>query len=247
VTLEQLARDAIAANPAWYHSIELAPGIVTPGVVDLRRVARRLLPDDLRGRRALDVGTFDGFWAFEMERRGAEVVAIDVEAIESAEWPPLSRPRLERESRELGVELGTGFRLAAGCLGSAVQRVVCPVYELDAESIGGAVDFAFSGAILLHLRDPVRALERVREVLPAGAELRLYEPVSIWLSLSARRRPAASFQAAAGEFNWWVPNLAGLAAYLRAASFEQIRRLAVFRPPSTARMRQYYAAMRATA
>ena len=242
---EERAREAIAANPVWYHTIELAPGIATPGVVDLRAAAERLLPDDLSGRRALDVGTFDGFWAFELERRGAEVVAIDVDSLESAEWPPLSRARLEREATSLGIELGTGFRLAAECIGSNARRVVCPVYDLEPEAIGGPVDLAFSGAILLHLRDPVRALERIRGALAPDGELRLYEPISIRHTLASPRRPAAAFQAASADFNWWLPNLAALAAYLRAASFTEVRRLALLRPPSSARMRQVYAAFSA--
>lgn len=40
----QGARDAIASNPVWYHTIELAPGAVTSGVVDLRGAAAKLLP-----------------------------------------------------------------------------------------------------------------------------------------------------------------------------------------------------------
>ena len=58
--------EAVARNPAWYHTIELAPGVVTPGEIDLRKLAARVLPDRLDGLRALDVGTFDGFWAFEL-------------------------------------------------------------------------------------------------------------------------------------------------------------------------------------
>src|SRR5215212_12012394 len=85
------ARDAVAANPVWYHTIELAPGVITPGYVDMRPVAERLLPDDLSGKRALDIGTFDGFWAFEMERRGAEVTAIDVDDVQQYDWPPRMR------------------------------------------------------------------------------------------------------------------------------------------------------------
>ena len=67
------------ADVQWYHSLELAPGVVTPGWFDLRPMAAKLPWPTLTGLRCLDVGTFDGFWAFEMERRGArEVVAIDL-------------------------------------------------------------------------------------------------------------------------------------------------------------------------
>jgi len=41
-------------------------------------LAERLPWPDLRGARCLDIGTADGFWAFEMERRGAaDVLATD--------------------------------------------------------------------------------------------------------------------------------------------------------------------------
>ena len=236
-----VARAAIGANPVWYHTIELAPGVVTPGQIDLRGVASRLLPDDLSGKRCLDIGTFDGFWAFEMERRGAEVVAIDVDKLEAAEWPPRSRARMEQTSKELGVELGRGFRLASEALGSNVQRVVCSYYDLTPEAIGGHVDLAFNGAILLHLRDPVRALERARAVLKPDGELRVLEAVSMSMTLRSPRRPAASFQAAASDFNWWVPNLAGVHAWLQAAGFVDIRRTTIVRAPATRRMRQFCA------
>jgi SAM-dependent methyltransferase len=235
-------RQAVASNPVWYHSVELGQGIVTPGRVDMRPVAKRILPEDLTGKRALDVGTFDGFWAFELERRGADVVAIDVDKIEAAEWPPLSRERLQRDSDAFGVELGRGFEIASRTLGSSVRKVICNVYDVSSEAVGGPVDFAFSGTIMLHLRDPVKALERIRDSLAPGGELRIIEPFSWRTTLSSPRRPAADFRAADSDFNWWVPNLAALHAWLRAAGFTDVQRLAVLRPPSEARMRQPYAA-----
>ena len=42
--------------------------------------------------RALDVGTWDGFWAFEMERRGAEVTALDLDDERDLDWPADRRP-----------------------------------------------------------------------------------------------------------------------------------------------------------
>lgn len=236
------ARDAVARNPVWYHTIELAPGVVTPGYVDMRRTAPKVLPDDLAGRRCLDVGTFDGFWAFAMERRGGEVVAIDLEKIDDAQWPPHKRDELRREQEEYGTELGLGFRLAAEALGSRVERVVSDVYDVTPERIGGPVDLAFVGTLLLHLRDPVRALDRVRGCLVPDGELRLIEPFSVALTLRAPRRPAAEFQTLSTPFNWWVPNLAGIVALLRTAGFERPRRIGIFRPAARPEMRQAYAA-----
>jgi len=229
----EAARRALEENPRlWYHTIELAPGLVTPGFIDLRDTAERVLPDDLSGRRCLDVGTFDGFWAFEMERRGAEVVAIDLERIELAEFPPLRRGKLEERREREGFELGTGFRLAAEAIRSEVTRIGCNVYDLTPEAIGGPVDLAFNGATLTHLRDPVRALEQIHDALVPGGELLSFEPFSVQLTLRARRRPSAEFRAASTDYTWWLPNLAGIAAWLRAAAFTDVRRLAITKPPS---------------
>jgi hypothetical protein len=46
------------------------------------------IPEDLSGKRCLDVATMDGFWAFEMERRGAaSVTALDLEDPDELDWP----------------------------------------------------------------------------------------------------------------------------------------------------------------
>jgi hypothetical protein len=237
------AEEAIAANPGWYHTIELAPGVVTPGQIDHRATAAKVLPSDLSGRRALDIGTFDGFWAFEMERRGANVVAIDVPALGDAEWPPINRERLEATAREWDLQLGRGFGIAAEALGSNVERIECPLQELGPEKIGGGVDFAFSGDILIHLRDPVGGLERIRETLNQDGELVLMEPVSLRRSMS--KKPLAEFQPTSTLFNWWHPNVAAVSAWLQTAGFRNIERTALFRPKSVQRMRAWHVAFRA--
>ena len=51
----------VAAVFAWYHTIELPGGVVTPGVYDHRPLLPHYgIPDDLTGKRVLDVATFDG-------------------------------------------------------------------------------------------------------------------------------------------------------------------------------------------
>jgi tRNA (mo5U34)-methyltransferase len=237
----------VADNPAWYHTLQVAPGVVTDGYVDWRAKAAAILPDDLSGKRCLDIGTYDGFWAFEMEQRGGDVVAIDVERLDSGDWPPVNRAKLERRNREWGLELGKGFRIAHELRGSSVERVICSVYDLTPEAIGGAVDFAFLGALLLHLREPIRALEAIRGALKPGGTLKVVECVSLRETLRAPRSPVARFEPLIYDFNWWRPNLAGLMAYVRTCGFENVRRGRFHRPPSKPEMRTWYADLEARA
>src|SRR4029450_2264672 len=65
-------RQAVASNHHWYPPTGPAPGVVTPGHFDIRPVVDRLPWPDVLGKRCLDVGTYDGFLTFELERRGAE-------------------------------------------------------------------------------------------------------------------------------------------------------------------------------
>src|SRR2546429_10019624 len=83
----------------WYNTLELGPGMETPGWHDTRPIVNQVpFPASLEGKRCLDVGTFDGFWAFEMERRGAaEVVAIDILNPDEWDWPLGSRPEVVAE------------------------------------------------------------------------------------------------------------------------------------------------------
>jgi SAM-dependent methyltransferase len=240
----EAARSALRENPdLWYHTIELAPGIVTPGYIDMRGAAPKVLPDDLGGKRALDIGTFDGFWAFELEKRGAAVTTADLERIEDADWPPAHRPRLEAKAREDGLVLGRSFRLAKEALRSDVERVVCNVYDLSSERVGGPFDFVYVGAILIHLRDPISALERIRSVLVPGGEMRLFEPFSAHMTLRARDRPAAEFKATRTDYTWWLPNTAGFTEWVTAAGFADVERVAFARPPCAERT--WYLALRA--
>jgi SAM-dependent methyltransferase len=240
------ARAAVAENPSWYHAIELAPGVVSPGRVDWRGYASRVLPADMSGLRAVDVGTFDGFWAFEMERRGASVTAIDVDDLADVDLPPPQRARLERDAAATDFRLGVGFRIAAGLLGSGAERVTCNVYELEPERVGGEVDFAFVGSILEHLRDPVGALERVRETLRPGGRLVAVERVSVRATLLSPRAATASFQPLVSHFTWWRPNVAALLAYVRTAGFEEVRRSGrLMRPPMTRGMRATFCGVEA--
>jgi len=213
----------------WYHTIELAPGLVTPGWFDTRGVARRLpFPCSLAGVRCLDVGTMDGFWAFEMERRGAaEVVAIDVLDPRAWDWPAGSGAAtvaaLAARQRR-----GAGFDVARRALGSRVERVERSVYELD-PARDGHFGFAYLGSLLLHLRDPVLALQHVRAV--CAGSLLVVDVVDPWLTLVHPRRPVATLDGD-GRPWWWQANLAGLLRMLGAAGLVPTRHARLLRMPA---------------
>jgi tRNA (mo5U34)-methyltransferase len=203
----------------WYHTLELAPGVVTSGWLDTRPVVDRIpFPASLEGMRCLDVATFNGFWAFEMERRGAdEVIGIDVLDPRAWDWPLASdEATIERlAERHAG---GRGFEIARRALGSTVERLERSVYELHPDDIG-RFDLVYLGSLLVHLRDPVRALERVRSV--CGGTLIVVDGVDPLLSVLFRRLPVATLDGE-GRPWWWYPNVAGLAQTIRAAGFELV-------------------------
>jgi tRNA (mo5U34)-methyltransferase len=199
----------------WYHTQELGPGLVTPGMFDLRPFVRHYgLPDDLSGKRALDVGTFEGFWAFELERRGAEVTAIDVDSIQDLDWPPRLRPATDDRR-------GEGFELAKAALGSSVERVGVSVYDATPEALGGRFDLVFCGSVLIHLRDPMLALERMAAL--CGGRLVLAEEYSRKLELLPFLN-AAEFRGESPWSTWWRPSTRAWLAMVRTAGFEDARR-----------------------
>src|SRR5260370_26442585 len=104
----------------WYHTIDLGEGVVTQGMFDHRPVLDRyMIPASLAGLRCLDVGTMDGFWAFEMERRGAgEVIATDVGAVDELDWPRQWRERVQPALDETKAER---FALVSGARGSSAN------------------------------------------------------------------------------------------------------------------------------
>ncbi len=216
----------IAGNHDWYHTIELAPGLVTPGRVDTRPVVSRVpMPASLAGKRCLDIGTWDGFWAFEMERRGAaEVHAVDVPDPYRWDWPARARIRESydggKENLEAIKRQGNGFPIAKEALGSSVERHELTVYEISPETLG-TFDFVFVGSLLLHLRDPVGALERIRTV--ARDQIVFNDCFEYVLTKLLPRTPFARLDADDRVW-WWQPNLAALHSMIEQAGFEILER-----------------------
>jgi hypothetical protein len=157
----------VPAECVFYHSMEL-PGIgLIEGSWDHRGTADDYLGHvDFRGKRALDVGPANGFFSFEMERRGAEVTALDLGS--EADWDDVPHPYLEpgpvrANLRENVRQVENAFWFAHRALGSKVKLVHGSAY--DTPALGQPVDIALMGNVLQHLRDPFRAIERVAQVV----------------------------------------------------------------------------------
>jgi len=236
--LERLRlRRRVATVPFWFHSIDL-DGVVTPGIAESQALADEL--DSLRlpglaGRSVLDVGAWDGYYSFAAERAGAErVTALDHWAwsVDLAAWRSYlagceASGETARQAEELAeiwrpVELPgkQGFDLARETLDSRVEPLVGDFMEMELAPLGSFDVVLFLG-VLYHLKEPLRALQRLAsltgelavieseaEVLPGGEEL----PLCRFLEGSER---------GADPTNWWSPSAAALLAMCRAAGFSR--------------------------
>jgi hypothetical protein len=148
-----------------------------------------------------------------MEKRGAsEVIGIDIPDHSYVDWPAFD-PMADKVLSEHTTR--DAFELAKRAIGSNVDYQFHSVYELDPAKLG-TFDFAFVGTVLLHLRDPVKALMSIRGV--TTGELVVNESISLPLTMMHPRTPAARLIGTGGS-NWWVPNSAALKRMAEAAGF----------------------------
>ncbi|MDH4143971.1 MAG: DUF1698 domain-containing protein [Acidimicrobiia bacterium] len=193
----------------WFHTFDFGRGVRTAGYDDtLAKLGHLHLPSDMTGRTVLDVGTYDGFFAFECERRGAE----DVLATDSWTWNwPGSSAR-------------ANFDLVRDILGSQVRSQVISVEEL-APDIVGSFDIVLFLGVLYHAPDPLGYLRRVRSVT---REMLVLETVVDLLDVevpAVAYYPGASLNGDAS--NHFGPNRAALAGLLADAGFSRVE---CFRP-----------------
>ena len=165
---EAAARAVLDRVPLWFHTFSLDEGSCTrPGWRATTAIASPSLPDDLAGKSVLDVGTFDGFYAFLAEAAGRErVVAVDNE--QYREWV-LARWGVELEG-------GEGFRAIAELLDSEVEYRRLDAFELD--QLDEPFDLIFCFGILHRVESPLGLLKVLRRRL-AGAGYVLLETYGV--------------------------------------------------------------------
>jgi tRNA (mo5U34)-methyltransferase len=220
----------------WYHTIEVVPGAVSKGWWDLRHALPLLPIPDVEGKRCLDVGTWDGFYAWELARRGAaEVVATDLPDLQDIDWPPEVRAHPEQNPtlRESTQPRPAGFDLVHELLDGPVTWQGCSIYDLSPDTVG-TFDLVVVGSLLIHLRDPVRALDAVRSVIAPGGHLLLADYVHPVVNLLSRKRALFELRGEGTDFQWWLATDRGLQQALKVGGFEvdQVSRYFLLRPGS---------------
>ena len=152
---EEAAQAALDDVPFWFHTFSLNNGaLYTPGAARDHRYRIPVLPRDLSGMSVLDVGTFDGFYSFLAEARGAErVVAVDNE--QYRDWV-LARWGIELEG-------GEGFRTIAELLDSEVEYRRLDAFDLG--QLDERFDLIFCFGILHRVESPLGLLRVLRRRL----------------------------------------------------------------------------------
>jgi tRNA (mo5U34)-methyltransferase len=186
----------------WYHSLELPDGQVIQGLQTIEQLRLRLaqfpIPADLTGKRVLDIGAWDGWFSFEMEKRGAKVLAID-----SAEH--------------------TQFRVARELLGSKVDYQIADICRLSSKDVG-RFDIVLFFGVLYHLKHPMLALENVCDLTTDMAFIESFVSDD---GSNPTNPPVMEFYETTelrGQFDNWVgPNTPCLLAFCRTAGFVRVQ------------------------
>jgi tRNA (mo5U34)-methyltransferase len=210
----ETARAVLDRVPLWFHtfSLDRSSELYTHGVARDHRYRIPALPEDFSDVSVLDVGTFDGFYAFLAEARGAgRVVAVDNE--QYREWI----------SSRWGVELegGEGFAAIRELLDSEVDYHHLDAFDLD--ELGEVFDFILCFGILHRVENPLGLLKILRRRLAVGGRVLLETHGSAdraFDSSAAVHIPEAGEVYARDDYVYWGFTPAGLDAMARHAGFE---------------------------
>lgn len=215
---------AIAELGPWFHNLHLPDGRQTAPEHPLGdfpafkwRQIERSLPARLDGARALDIGCNAGFYSFELARRGARVLALDLDQhyLQQGRWA----------ARYLDPEGRVEFRQGS-------------VYDLV--EVGGSFEVVLFMGVLYHLRYPLLALDVVAErvggtlvlqTLTMPGEESPGTPGDV--EIGQRRKllepgwPRAAFiehKLAGDPTNWWAADPACVEAMTRSAGLRVVGR-----------------------
>ncbi|WP_144301643.1 hypothetical protein [Oceanidesulfovibrio indonesiensis] len=225
----------IESDCYFYHSLDFPDGSSVTGNWDLRgRFEDYTGNIDVKNKVVLDVGTASGFLAFEAEKRGAQVIALDMPI--DGEWDtvPYARekvvdvekqlaekhPNEDVNKRKEGVKrLRNGFFYAHNKFQSSVRLFETMVYDIPPSL--GFVDVSFVGSILLHLRDPFLALHNAAAL--TREQIVISDLCPLKFDELTKRKPYIEFlpdETFSNPFAWWRLSPQALKRMLHVVGFE---------------------------
>jgi hypothetical protein len=146
-----------------YHWFDMPNGETVVGSWDLRQNWRAYLGDvAVKGRRVFESGPASGYLTMQMATSGADVVVFDLPRGEAPDLLPIPGRDVASVRAEKAVDIERVlkswwyFRRVFGWQAKAVYG---DIYRLP-DGLA-RFDVTLLGAILLHLRDPFRAIEQV--------------------------------------------------------------------------------------
>lgn len=216
----------------FYHTSELPGRGVIPGTWDLRGCVNEYLGGyDVRGKKVFDCGVASGFMSFEMERRGATVVGLDLdeEADPTMGLIPFTdyqerfgytKAFAVSERRKVQRRLRNSFILSHQAHQSAARLMIGNIMT---HAVPEEADVALFGNILLHLREPLAALyniaPRVRETIIVSETL--IPPLTLDGTPSLPFRPSVADRTNPGT--WWYIEPSWVRRALEVVGFGDIR------------------------
>jgi tRNA (mo5U34)-methyltransferase len=217
-------QQGVAHLGPWFHNIHLPDGTQTAPHHALGdfpsfkwNEIKAFIPADLKGWRALDVGCNAGYYSLELAKRGADVLAIDVDPhyLQQAAWV----------ARQFKLEHKIQFR----------QMQVYDLAHLNQD-----FDLIWYMGVLYHLRYPLLSLDILSQKLK---RLMIFQTLTMPgegvaavpddLDINQREQmlqegwPKMAFieHRLAGDItNWWAPNHAGIEAMLRSCGLKVSQR-----------------------
>ena len=219
-TLEKGTQKEIEELKPWFHNLHLPGGIQTAPDHWLGdfpsfkwKEISGFIPEDLNGWKVLDVGCNAGFYTFELAKRGANVLGIDVDShyLKQAQWA----------AEKQGLQKKTRFRQMQ-------------VYDLAKEK--ESFDLIWFMGVLYHLRYPLLALDVLSE---KNTNMMVFQTLSMpgmdveenpydrhineREDLQKEGWPKMAFiehKFAGDPTNWWLPNHSGIEAMLRSCGYK---------------------------
>lgn len=206
---QQSLTDQILDHPFWYHRIDLGDGFYTPGYVDAHKFDELQLPVDLDGKSVLDIGSYNGLFAFEAERRGADhVLATDLWDVDPREWAP------EQGHRH------TGFELVREYLDSDVEAQSIDLLDVSPETLGDTFDVVLCPGVIYRLKHLTVGIENLVSVA---------DELVVVTSMYPRAEfgvPGMEFYESGERMNdpsvWWMPNEDCLEGLFRTAGCDHV-------------------------